>query len=265
MDYQTLQWWGLREGGGDPITSKWPGVSSVVYPLSAIGVYLVLVYRNYHREFKTPANIRTYLKFYNIFQVLLSAYIFSETVITAWSAKYNIWCEPLRSTLSYNGRRMAIASYLFHVSKYIDLLDTFFMVVRGNKHQITVLHIFHHSSMILNSWMGIRHAPTGHSFFIHLANSFVHICMYSYYFLSSLGTWIRPYLWWKPLLTQMQIIQFFFMFIHMMFGFYNDCPLPMPLVKTVLIYLVVLIGLFINFYIQTYLKGSRKFLKNKEC
>ncbi|RXG67130.1 Elongation of very long chain fatty acids protein 5 [Armadillidium vulgare] len=136
MDYQTLQWWGLREGGGDPITSKWPGVSSVVYPLSAIGVYLVLVYRNYHREFKTPANIRTYLKFYNIFQVLLSAYIFSETVITAWSAKYNIWCEPLRSTLSYNGRRMAIASYLFHVSKYIDLLDTFFMVVRGNKHQL---------------------------------------------------------------------------------------------------------------------------------
>ncbi|RXG51229.1 Elongation of very long chain fatty acids protein 5, partial [Armadillidium vulgare] len=122
----------------------------------------------------SPANIRTYLKFYNIFQhinvtvfltpifnfnllrsrgyelflvilfssyeiflsVLLSAYIFSETVITAWSAKYNIWCEPLRSTLSYNGRRMAIASYLFHVSKYIDLLDTFFMVVRGNKHQL---------------------------------------------------------------------------------------------------------------------------------
>ncbi|KAB7503283.1 Elongation of very long chain fatty acids protein 5 [Armadillidium nasatum] len=159
---------------------------------------------------------------------------------------------------------MAIASYLFHVSKYIDLLDTFFMVVRGNKHQITVLHIFHHSSMILNSWMGVRHAPTGHSFFIHLANSFVHISMYSYYFLSSLGTWIRPYLWWKPLLTQMQIIQFFFMFIHMMFGFYNDCPLPMPLVKTVLIYLIVLICLFINFYVQTYLKDSRKLLKNKE-
>ncbi|MCL4141267.1 UNVERIFIED_CONTAM: hypothetical protein GTU68_025621 [Idotea baltica] len=189
-------------------------------------------------------------------QVLFSTYIFMETVATAWSSKYNIWCEPPHSTLSQSGRRMAIASWLFYISKYIDLLDTFFIILKGNRHQISVLHVFHHSTMVLNSWMGVRHAPTGHSFFIHLANSFVHINMYSYYFLSSFGKWIKPFLWWKTYLTQMQIIQFFLMFGHMVIGFYNDCPLPRPLAKSVLIYLVVLIILFLNFYMKTYCFGK---------
>jgi len=40
-----------------------------------------------------------------------------------------------------------------------------------------------------------------------MLNSLVHVVMYSYYLLSSLGAWIQPYLWWKRYLTQFQIVR----------------------------------------------------------
>lgn len=43
-----------------------------------------------------------------------------------------------------------------------------------------------------------------------MLNSLVHVVMYGYYFLSSLGAWIQPYLWWKRYLTQFQIVSHFY-------------------------------------------------------
>ena len=37
--------------------------------------------------------------------------------------------------------------------------------------------------------------------------------MYSYYFLASLGPRVRPYLWWKRYLTQLQLAQFAFIVV----------------------------------------------------
>jgi len=37
-------------------------------------------------------------------------------------------------------------------------------------------------------------------------NSFVHIIMYSYYFLAALGPKMRKHLWWKKYLTRIQIV-----------------------------------------------------------
>ena len=37
-------------------------------------------------------------------------------------------------------------------------------------------------------------------------NCLIHIIMYSYYALSALGPWIRPYLWWKRHITHLQLV-----------------------------------------------------------
>ena len=34
----------------------------------------------------------------------------------------------------------------------------------------------------------------------------VHTVMYLYYALAALGQWMRPYLWWKKYLTQLQLV-----------------------------------------------------------
>lgn len=52
-----------------------------------------------------------------------------------------------------------------------------------------------------------------HMFFLHLAmfiaalNSSIHVVMYAYYGLSACGSHIQKYLWWKPYLTQAQIVR----------------------------------------------------------
>lgn len=41
-----------------------------------------------------------------------------------------------------------------------------------------------------------------------LLNSFVHIIMYSYYFLAAFGARAQKFLWWKKYLTQIQLVSF---------------------------------------------------------
>lgn len=38
--------------------------------------------------------------------------------------------------------------------------------------------------------------------------------MYTYYLLASLGPRVRPYLWWKRYLTQLQLVQFGLVAVH---------------------------------------------------
>jgi GNS1/SUR4 family. len=39
-----------------------------------------------------------------------------------------------------------------------------------------------------------------------MANSFIHVLMYTYYGLSAMGPHIAKYLWWKKYLTILQLV-----------------------------------------------------------
>lgn len=41
---------------------------------------------------------------------------------------------------------------------------------------------------------------------VGIVNSFVHVVMYSYYFLAALGPGVQRYLWWKPYITRLQLV-----------------------------------------------------------
>ena len=84
MNEEMLQWWGLKKGGGDPVTSEWPGVTSVVHPFITIILYLVLVtkFKNCYR--KSPYQLRPVLVVYNAFQVSsLPSYESKESMMTS--------------------------------------------------------------------------------------------------------------------------------------------------------------------------------------
>jgi len=42
-----------------------------------------------------------------------------------------------------------------------------------------------------------------------IVNSFVHVAMYSYYFLTALGPNTQKHLWWKKYLTCIQIVRIY--------------------------------------------------------
>ena len=55
------------------------------------------------------------------------------------------------------------------------------------------------------------------AYFCAMVNSFIHVLMYAYYFLSAFGPRMQPYLWWKRYITSMQLVsptpKFFFFLI----------------------------------------------------
>jgi len=206
-----------------------------------------------------PFTLRSMLKCYNAIQVIISAYIFKEFLISAIESRYSLTCQPVDYSNSPVALRMAAACWWFFFSKIIDTFDTVFFILRKKNSQVTFLHVYHHGSMILNWWLGAKYTPGGQVFFQCMINSFVHVIMYTYYFLSAFGPGIQKYLWWKRYLTQLQLIQFCVIIIHLINGMTtaHQCEFPYVFNWYVIVYCVTLIALFTNFYIETYSHQKR--------
>lgn len=102
---------------------------------------------------------------------------------------------------SWSNAGVSMWIWIFYISKYYELLDTFILLTKGK--QSSFLQTFHHAGSILSMWL---QAATKLSFgwvFV-LFNSFIHTVMYAYYTLTCFG--YQPT--WKRLLTRMQIMQF---------------------------------------------------------
>ena len=64
----------------------------------------------------------------------------------------------------------------------------------------------------------------GHTTFCGFLNCFVHVVMYSYYFLAA--PWIQPYLWWKRYITKLQMMQFIIFIVHALQPLFIECSYP---------------------------------------
>ena len=177
---------------------------------------------------------------------------------------YYYWpCEPMDHTT--NPRPMSIASalWLYYLSKILELLDSVFFILRGKYNQLTFLHVYHHSSMIALAWVNVNFLPGGNSVVGTALNCGVHIVMYSYYFLASLGPKIQKYLWWKRYLTTLQIIQFV-IFLGMLINMEimgEKCEWPKNVLHVWLLHMTSFFVLFLNFYRKTYTKKTHSVSK----
>ena len=51
--------------------------------------------------------------------------------------------------------KMTRVCWLFYASKFIELLDTIFFIMRKKFNQVSFLHVFHHGKMILINSFGL--------------------------------------------------------------------------------------------------------------
>ncbi|XP_049628048.1 elongation of very long chain fatty acids protein 4-like isoform X2 [Suncus etruscus] len=244
---------------GDPRTDPWPLVHSPVPVILLLLLYLFLVLVGPRAmSLRPPLGLTGPLVTYNLGLVLLSGYMFYEFLTTSLLANYSYFCQPVDSSQSELSMRMACVCWWCFFSKAIELLDTVFLVLRKKQKQLTFLHVYHHGTMLLNWWAGVKYVPGGQAFFVGMLNSLVHIFMYLYYGLASLGPQVRPYLWWKRYLTVLQLGQFAAIAAHSSYNLFAECSFPDGFNLAVLLYSLSLIVLFLNFYRQTYLRGRRK-------
>ncbi|XP_034487025.1 elongation of very long chain fatty acids protein F-like [Drosophila innubila] len=215
---------------------------------------------------RNPIDLRMVLKVYNLMQILYnSALLIGASYYLISLKPHNLSCltvmtldNPLKST-----DRML--SYAYYVNKFIDLLDTVFIVLRKNYKQISALHLLHHLYMPVCGYFIIRfNGFGGHIIVTGLLNLFVHIVMYGYYYLASQNSLNKRNLWWKQYITILQMVQFVIIFAHSAWTLTQpNCQVSRPLIYMVIFMSVIMFTMFSNFFIHVYVLPKRKIVEEK--
>lgn len=191
----------------DPTTFQYDYNSDVLMSRSnqvalAIATYYFVIFagREVMNSF-TPIRINLLFKTHNlclsVFSLVLVLLLVEQLVpiIVRHGMFYaicsvNSWSQPIVTLY-----------YLNYLTKYYELLDTVFLVLR--KRQLTFLHTYHHGATVLLCFNQLN-GRTSVSWVPIVLNLAVHVLMYFYYLLAACG--IR--VWWKHWVTRFQIIQF---------------------------------------------------------
>ncbi|XP_076265655.1 very long chain fatty acid elongase AAEL008004-like isoform X2 [Rhynchophorus ferrugineus] len=204
-------------------------------------------------ENRKPFHLKNTLVSYNLFQVIFSAWIFYSIGMGGWfTGEYSLRCQPVDYSNKPSTIRMVHASWWYFFSKFTDFFDTIFFVLRKKFDHINTLHVIHHGIMPMSVWFGVKYCPGGHSTFFGLLNSFVHVVMYFYYFLTALGPQVQKYLWWKKYLTAFQMVQFVAIMVHAFQLFFTECNYPKVFALWIGSHAVLFFFLFRDFYRKTY-------------
>jgi len=91
--------------------------------------------------------------------------------------------------------------YLFFLSKFYEFIDTIIICLK--KRPVIFLHVYHHCITLILVFAMIS-SDVAVQWVSMAANCLVHVPMYYYYGMSSLGYEI----WWKKYITMIQIVQF---------------------------------------------------------
>ncbi len=120
--------------------------------------------------------------FYFFIQIIIALIIFNvaSTLIALMRCNYGLkfldFQYPDRNDVSYETLLNIHMGYIYFLSKFVDLIDTFFFVIRKKYSQITFLHLYHHTVVPLFGWLFLKinpNVPPVHLFAI--INSFIHI------------------------------------------------------------------------------------------
>lgn len=258
-------WLGFEELLSPPASTAkdLPFVASPAVLVTCILVYLAVVcvsvvaskFRK--QEVKRDSFLlRTFVQLHNIFLVGLSLYMCIGIISEAVANGYSFW----GNSFNPSEKRMAEMIHIFYVSKMYEFVDTFIMIFKGNMRQVSLLHVYHHLSISLIWWSIVYVAPGGDAYYSAALNSFVHVVMYTYYFLASaIGKNEKArkrYLWWGKYLTQLQMTQFVTMLGQASYNLYFK-RYNLFLAQLLVVYMLSLLGLFGHFYISKYSKPAK--------
>lgn len=159
--------------------------SHIFLPVLAISIYAAFIY--FGRKFmanRKPYNLRTPMALWNLFLCAYSVF----TVLHGYSGFRLIFGRRIRDNLcinpeEYYGGSAYVWVILFVVSKFVELFDTFFIVV--HKKPLIFLHWYHHISVLLFCWVAFQE-KTPSTLFFGPMNACVHSVMYGYYFLMAI-------------------------------------------------------------------------------
>lgn len=148
--------------------------------------------------------------------------------------------------------------FIYYLCKLLDWGDTLFIVLGKKNRQLSLLHLYHHASIVplfsyyLSSGLGGTYVAG-----LPLLNSLVHVAMYSHYLITSLVTF--KHMWWKPIVTALQIGHHVILAVLMCgTGIYGN-PYWTPWIAAGgCLWGMPILGLFLKFYLESYWSNGKK-------
>lgn len=183
----------------DPVASHmplirggpWTIIGVVLAYLSCVYLWVPLYMRNRPAYSCTKA-----MKIYNLTNVVLNLIGFLAAFFGT-NFSLDVWgCKK-----KYFPTYLLYLGYGYLLLKFFDFFDTLFFLLRKKQNQVTFLHVTHHCLMPITCYIGLKFVPYGNTGFTPIINSFVHVVMYFYYYLASLGPTVQQILWWKKYIT----------------------------------------------------------------
>lgn len=245
----------------DPRTKDWITLTDPSYiAVLLIGyLYMVKIWGPKFMKDRKPYELSRIIQVYNVFQVLANVYFCSKIAYLAYNKLgYSPYCQGMNYSTDENSIALLNNLYYYLCVRIIDFADTLFFVLKKKFSHITQLHVIHHTIVAFSGWQFMQFGADGQSVFGVCLNSTIHVIMYSYYFLATLGPQVQKYLWWKKYLTTIQIVQFVIMIAHGLIPAFVDCGYPRILLSLALPQVFLILVLFINFYVQSYIVKNKR-------
>lgn len=210
-------------------------------------VYLAILFVLYRiMKNRKAFDLKVPMQVYDVVQIVLCSYML-----------YGFWRNPFVNPFRINTPYEPVTEYFIfvhYISKWLDFLDTIFMILRHKEEQVTVLHVYHHSSIgLIWGYLLYVHAGYGTTAIGCTLNSFVHIIMYSHYLITSLR-WRNPF---KKYITQIQLLQFIIAIMHAVTVIMQDTHMQWHLPYIQIGYQITMLIMFGNFYRKAYTKGRK--------
>ena len=197
---------------------------------------------------RSPISPSLMMKVYNLAQIALCGYMTWGFLVSSFSLT-----NPFGINATFT-KDTEWFVYVHYLSKFLDLFDTLFIILKKDDRRLSFLHVYHHSSILL-VWGYLLQLGQGNgtAYFGAFINSIIHLIMYTHYFVTSLGI-NNPY---KRYITDAQMVQFGLCILHALLGLVFENVLASWLAWVQAVYHCTMLILFSQFYKQTY-SGKKK-------
>jgi elongation of very long chain fatty acids protein 4 len=200
---------------------------------------------------------------YNPLQIILCSYMCVEAAVQAYRNDYNVVCNGFDRV----NHPVANLLWFFYISKMLDFFDTIFIVLGQKWNQLSVLHVYHHTTIFLMYWLNLRVGYDGDIYLTIILNGFIHTIMYTYYFIAQHIRHLDPkvrfgVIWWKKYLTGAQLVQFLCMNAQAGWMLYSGCgKFPVRNTQIYFGYIQTLFWMFMHFFYMSYVVKKKEVKK----
>ncbi|EFO20598.1 GNS1/SUR4 family protein [Loa loa] len=230
----------------------------------SIGYFFIIKLIQYSMNYRSAFKLRWPLFIWNLSLALFNIFgfiRFGEDMI------HTLLYEGVYRSLCYSVNPTDVAaywSYLFFLSKIVELGDTLFIVLR--KKPLIFLHYYHHTSVLIYSaHSGAENTGSGKA--LILMNFLAHSAMYTYFAVASYGK--RPPKTISMTLTTIQTVQMFVGIGVLAYVYKIKTGTNLPCQQSMqnllfgaLLYVTFAV-LFIHYFISKYLRKSDKKVKDQ--